>query len=350
MTRRKGGYGGKPGFPSVRSPAKAAAEWQLRRLCRLLAMTALFSVSVSASHAQTYPSRPIRLIVAVAPGGGTDIISRLLATRLTEFLGQNVIVDNRGGGNFIIGTQLAARAQPDGYTLLMATNASHAINPGLFRDLPYDPIKDFTPIVAVGYVPTVLVVMPTFPAKSVQEFIAHAKAQDGKLTHGSSGTGGTGHLTAELFKTATGIRAIHVPYKSDGPALIDLLGGQLSFMFPNMPSVPPYLKAGRLRALAVTSAKRSPALPDTPSLIESGIKVEVTGWYCMLGPAGMPKALVTRLNAESNRILTQPDFLERLGTLGATTLGGTPDQVTALIRSDMAKYAKAIKDSGAKPD
>jgi tripartite-type tricarboxylate transporter receptor subunit TctC len=290
------------------------------------------------------------MIVAVAPGGGTDIISRLLATRLTESFGQTVIVDNRGGGNFIIGTSIAAKAAPDGYTLLMATNASHAINPGLFRDLPYDSIRDFTPIVAVAYVPTVLVVTPAFPAKSVQDFIAYAKAQDGKLTHGSSGSGGTGHLTAELFKTATGIRAIHVPYKSDGPALIDLLGGQLSFMFPNMPAIVPHVKSGRLRALAITSGQRSPVLPEAPTLNESGIKLEVTGWYCVMGPAGMPKPVVAKLNTEINRILSLPDFNERLAGLGATVMGGTPEEVTALIRSDVAKYAKAIRDSGAKPD
>jgi tripartite-type tricarboxylate transporter receptor subunit TctC len=232
----------------------------------------------------------------------------------------------------------------------MATNASHAINPGLFTDLPYDPIKDFTPIVAVAYVPTVLVVTPTFPAKNVRDFIAHAKAQEGKLTHGSSGTGGTGHLTAELFKTATGIRAVHVPYKSDGPALIDLLGGQISFMFPNMPAAVPHVKSGKLRGLAVTSARRSPALPDAPTLIESGIKLEVTGWYCLMAPAGVPQSIVARLNGEVNRMLGQPDFLERLSALGATTMGGPPEQVTALIKSDMAKYAKAIRDSGAKPD
>jgi tripartite-type tricarboxylate transporter receptor subunit TctC len=273
-----------------------------------------------------------------------------VATRLTESLGQTVIVDNRGGGNFIIGTSLAAKASPDGYTLLMATNASHAINPGLFRDLPYDPIRDFTPIVAVAYVPTVLVVAPTFPAKTVQDFVAHAKAQDGKLTHGSSGSGGTGHLAAELFKTATGIRAVHVPYKSDGPALIDLLGGQISFMFPNMPAIVPHVKAGRLRALAITSSKRSPVLPDAPTLNEAGIKLEVTGWYCVMAPGGLPKQITAKLNGEINRILGLPDFTERLAALGATVMGGTPEQVTALVKSDMAKYAKAIKDSGAKPD
>ena len=314
----------------------------------------LLLIAVLLSHAsavaQTYPTRPVRMVVAVAPGGGTDIISRLIAARLTDVFGQQVIVDNRGGGNFIIGTQIAAKAAPDGYTLLMATNASHAINPGLFRDLPYDPIRDFTPIVAVAYVPTVLVVAPTFPATTVKDFIAHAKAQEGKLTHGSSGTGGTGHLTAELFKTATGMRAVHVPYKSDGPALVDLLGGQISFMFPNMPAVVPHVKSGKLRALAVTSAKRSPALPDTPTLIESGIKLEVTGWYCLMGPTGVPQPIVARLNGEVNKMLSHPDFLERLSALGATTMGGAPEQVTVLIKSDMGKYAKAIRDSGAKPD
>jgi tripartite-type tricarboxylate transporter receptor subunit TctC len=290
------------------------------------------------------------MIVAVAPGGGTDIIARMVASRLTENLGQTVVVDNRSGGNSIIGTSIVARAAPDGYTLLMATNASHAINPGLFPDLPYDPIKSFTPIIAVAGVPTVLVVTQAFPAKTVQDFLAYAKAQDGKLNHGSSGTGGTGHLTAELFKAATGIHAQHIPYKSDGPALTDLMGGQLSFMFPNMPAVVPYVKAGRLRALAVSSAKRSPMLPDAPTLLESGIRVEINGWYCVLGPAGMPAPVVTLLNSNLNKILSQPDFVEKLANLGATPMAGTPEQVVSLIKSDMVKYAKAIKDSGTKPD
>jgi tripartite-type tricarboxylate transporter receptor subunit TctC len=290
------------------------------------------------------------MIVPVAPGGGTDIIARLVAARLTENLGQTVIVDNRGGGSSIIGVSIVTHAAPDGYTLLMATNASHAINVGLFPDLPYDPIRNFTPVIRVADVPTVLVVTQAFPAKTVQDFIAYAKAQDGKLNHGSSGTGGTGHLVAELFKTATGMRAQHIPYKSDGPALTDLMGGQLSFMFPNMPSIVPYVKAGRLRALAVSSAKRSPMLPDTPTLLESGIKVEITGWYCVMGPAGMPNAVVTALNSNINKILSQPDFVEKLSNLGATPMAGTPEQVVSLIKSDIVKYAKAIKDSGAKPD
>jgi tripartite-type tricarboxylate transporter receptor subunit TctC len=288
--------------------------------------------------------------VALAPGGGTDIISRLVAARLTESLGQNVLVENRSGGNAIIGTAFVAKAAPDGYTLLTATNASHAINPGLFRDLPYDPIKDFTPVAALGGVPTVLVVAPAFPAQNVKDFIAYGIAQDGKLNHGSSGIGGTGHLTAELFKAATGMRGMHVPYKSDGPALVDLLGGQLSFMFPNMPAIVPYVKAGRLHALAISSAKRSAILPDTPTLMELGIKLEINGWYCIMGPAGMPKPVVARLNAEINKILAQPDFVEQLAGQGVTPMGGTPEQVVALIKSDMAKYAKAIQESGAKPE
>jgi tripartite-type tricarboxylate transporter receptor subunit TctC len=307
-------------------------------------------ISAPIVQAQSYPSRPVRLIVALAPGGGTDIISRLVAARLTESLGQNVLVENRSGANAIIGTTFVAKAPPDGYTLLTATNASHAINPGLFADLPYDPIKDFTPIAALGGVPTVLVVAPAFPAQNVKELIAYGIAQDGKLNHGSSGIGGTGHLTAELFKAATGMRGMHVPYKSDGPALVDLLGGQLSFMFPNMPAVVPYVKAGRLRALAITSAMRSPILPETPTLMELGIKVEINGWYCVMGPAGMPKPVVARLNAEINKILAQADFVEQLASQGVTPMGGTPEQVVALIKSDMAKYAKAIQESGAKAE
>jgi tripartite-type tricarboxylate transporter receptor subunit TctC len=307
-------------------------------------------ISAPAVHAQSYPVRPVRMLVAVAPGGGTDIVARLVAARLTESVGQTIVVDNRSGGSSIIGTTIAAKAAPDGYTLLLATNASHAINPGLFRELPYDPIRDFTPVAAIAGVPAVLVVTPAFPAQTLKDFIAYGIAQNGKLNHGSSGTGGTGHLTAEIFKAATGMRALHVPYKSDGPALVDLLGGQLSFMFPNMPAIVAYVKAGRLRALAVTSARRSPILPDVPTLMEHGINMEIIGWYCVLGPAGMPAPVVTRLNAEINKILVQPDLIERLTGLGATAMGGTPEQVVALIKSDMAKYAKAIRDSGARPD
>ncbi len=316
------------------------------------AAVALACAACATAWAQTqaYPSRPIRLVVPNAPGGGTDIVSRVLAARLTETLGQSVIVDNRGGGSAIIGSMIVAKATPDGYTLITATNASHAINPGLFPDLPYDPIKDFTPIIAIGGVPSVLVVAPAFPAKNVKEFIAYGMTQDGKLNHGSSGTGGTGHLTAEIFKSVTGMRATHVPYKSDGPALIDLMGGHLSFTFANMPGVVTFVKAGRLRALALTSPKRSPVMPDVPTLLESGLKVEVLPWYCVMGPAGLPKPVVDKLNAEINKVLKEADFQERLVGLGATVIGGAPQQVVDIIRTDLPKYGKAIKDSGAKPD
>ena len=324
---------------------------QVRTLLRRSAVALACALTVAAAQAEdAYPSRPIRLVVPNAPGGGTDIISRLLAARLTESLGQSVIVDNRGGGSAIIGSMIVAKATPDGYTLITATNASHAINVGLFPDLPYDPLKDFTQIIALAGVPSVLVVTPTFPAKNIKDFVAYGLAQDGKLNHGSSGTGGTGHLTAEIFKTATGMRATHVPYKSDGPALIDLMGGQLAFTFANMPGVVTYVKAGRLRALAITAPKRSPVMPDVPTLMESGYKVEVLPWYCTMGPAGLPKPVVTKLNTEINKVLKQPEFLERLVGLGATVIGGPPEQVTAIIRTDIAKYGKAIRDSGATPD
>ncbi len=316
----------------------------------LALLLALTGCTTALAQSQPYPSRPIRLVVPNAPGGGTDIVSRLLAARLSETLGQSVIVDNRAGGSAIIGSMIVAKATPDGYTLLTATNASHAINPGLFPDLPYDPLKDFTPIVAIGGVPSVLVVAPAFPAKNVKEFLAYGMAQDGKLNHGSSGTGGTGHLTAEIFKSVTGMRATHVPYKSDGPALIDLMGGHLSFTFANMPGVVTFVKTGRLRPLAVTSPTRSPVMPDVPTLLESGFKVEVLPWYCVLGPAGLPKPIVDRLNTEINKVLKEPAFQERLVGLGATVIGGAPQQVVDIIRADLPKYGKAIKDSGAKPD
>jgi tripartite-type tricarboxylate transporter receptor subunit TctC len=306
------------------------------------------------------------MLVAVAPGGGTDIIARLVAARLTESVGQTIVVDNRSGGSSIIGTTIAAKALPDGYTLLLATNASHAINPGLFRELPYDPIKDFTPIVAVAGVPTALVVTPAFPAQNLKDFIAYGVAQNGKLNHGSSGTGGTGHLTAEIFKAATGMQAEHVPYKSDGPALVDLLGGQLSFMFPNMPAIVPYVKAGRLHALAVTSARRSSILPEVPTLMERGIPLGVPVGAELLGrdyseplllslayafeqatkmrkaPLSTPKEVLAQLNGEVIKIFRLPDLKERLAALGLEPAGAPLSNTNTYIKSEIDRWARVV--------
>ena len=324
---------------------RRCAAWSL-----LLLATALAGVPFTAIGAETYPSRPLRLVVPYAPGGSTDILGRLIGAKLTEAWGQQVVIDNRPGGNGMIGSTIVAKAPADGYTLLMATNGSHGINMSLYPNVPYHPLKDFTPLVAVAGVPMVLVVTPAMPAKSAKELVSYALAQDGKLNYGSAGTGSTGHLTAEIFNTATGVRGQHIPYKSDGPALIDLMGGQFAFIFSNMPAVVPHVKAGRLRALAISTTQRSALLPDVPTLTELGIKVEIIPWYGVMGPAGMPKPVAVTLHAGINRILESPDFKERLVSLGATVMGGTPEQFVALIQSDLAKYAKAVKDSGAKPD
>ncbi len=312
----------------------------------LLAAAAPFA----ASGAEPYPVRPLRLVVPYAPGGSTDILGRLIGAKLSETWGQQVVIDNRPGGNAMIGSLIVAKSAPDGYTLLMATNGSHGINMSLYPNVPYDPLKDFTPLVAAAGVPMVLVVASASPAKSAKELVSYALAQDGKLNYGSAGTGSTGHLTAEIFRTATGVKGQHVPYKSDGPALVDLIGGQFAFIFSNMPAVVPHVKGGRVRALAVSVNQRSPLLPDVPTLKELGIKVEIVPWYGVMGPAGIPKPVAAKLNTGINRVLESPEFKERLVSLGATVIGGTPEQFVALIQSDIAKYAKAVKDSGAKPD
>ncbi|MGH8619512.1 MAG: Bug family tripartite tricarboxylate transporter substrate binding protein [Burkholderiales bacterium] len=323
----------------------------------MLRCAALFSLllaaaaaPVTATGAETYPSRPLRLVIPYAPGGSTDILGRLIGAKLSETWGQQVVIDNRPGGNAMIGSTIVAKAPADGYTLIMATNGSHGINMSLYPNVPYDPLKDFTPLIAVAGVPMVLVVTSATPVKSAKELVSYALAQDGKVNYGSAGTGSTGHLTAEIFKTATGIKGQHIPYKSDGPALVDLMGGQFTFIFSNMPAVVSYVKAGRVRALAVSVSQRSPLLPDVPTLTELGIKVEIIPWYGVMGPAGISKPVAAKLNAGINRVLESPEFKERLVSLGATVMGGTPEQFVALIQSDIEKYAKAVKDSGAKPD
>ena len=301
--------------------------------------------------AQSYPTRPVRLIVAYAPGGSTDILARYLGVKLTEAWGQQVVIDNRPGGGGIIGTVIVQNANPDGYTLLMGTNGSHGINSSLFQKLPYDAVKDFAPVTVIAAVPMVLVVNANNPAKTVAELVATAKSLGDRMNYGSAGTGSTGHLAAEIFKSATGIKPVHLPYKSDGPVMVDLIGGRFAFSFSNMPATVAHIQGGRVRALGVSFRERSPALPDVPTIIEAGVPgFEIIPWYGVLAPAATPRAIVAKLGADINRVLGQPDFRERLSGLGATALGGTPERFAELIRSDVAKYAKAVKDSGTKVD
>jgi len=298
---------------------------------------------------QEYPNRPIRLISPFPPGGFNDILSRLVGQKLTEAWGQQVVVDNRPGANMIVGTTVVAKAAPDGYTMVMAA-IPHAINPSLYK-LPYDPIKDFTPIVLICSVPNLLVVHPTIPATTVKELVAYAKANPGKLTFGSTGSGGSSHMAGELLKVTAGIDMVHVPYKGAGPALTDLIAGRLQVYIGATISVLPHTRSGKLRALGVTTAKRVSTLPDVPTVIEAGVPgFEVSSWYGLLGPAGMSPALVKRINAEVRRIPEMPDVKERLLRDGAEPSGTTPEEFAAAIREDIRKWMHVVKVTGAKPD
>jgi len=301
--------------------------------------------------AQTYPTKPIRLVVPFPPGGATDILARDVAQKLTEAWGQSVIVDNRPGAGGNIGSELVAKSAPDGYTLEMGTVGTHAINASLYAKMPYDHVKDFTPVILVAGVPNVLVVNPSLPANSVAELIAYAKANPGKLNFASSGNGTSIHLSGELFKVMAGVQITHIPYKGSAPALQDLVGGQVQMMFDNLPPSLPQIKAGKLRALAVTSAARASALPDVPTLAESGLPgFEASSWFGILAPAGTPAPIVAKLNAEIARYLATPEAKEKLAKQGANAAGGTPDDFAKHIAAETAKWAKVVKDSGAKID
>src|SRR4051812_40289628 len=302
---------------------------------RRLIMTTLAAALLAAvAQAQTYPTRPIRFIVPFAPGGSTDTLARTLATKLTEALGQQVVVDNRAGGNGNIGTDLVAHAVPDGYTILLGYIANLAIGPSLYAKLPFDPVKDLAPVTQLAVAPNILVVHPSVPAKNFKEFIAYAKANPQKVNFASAAVASPGHLAGELLNHAAGIHMQHVPYKGSGQAVVDLVGGQVQVMVSGMSSVMPHIKAGRLRALAVTGAQRSPAVPDIPTIAESGFpKFEATAWYGVLVPARTPKAIVTRLHDETVRALKMPDVKERLEFVGFEIVGSTPAQFAAYIQS-----------------
>ena len=310
-----------------------------------------FALVTALAHAQTYPTKPIRLVVPFPPGGATDILARDVAQKLTEAWGQSVIVDNRPGAGGNIGSELVAKSAPDGYTLEMGTVGTHAINASLYAKMPYDHVKDFTPVILVAGVPNVLVVNPAVPANSVAELVAYAKANPGKLNFASSGNGTSIHLSGELFKVMAGVQITHIPYKGSAQALQDLLAGQVQLMFDNLPPSLPQIKAGKLRALAVTSATRAPALPDVPTLAESGLPgFEASSWFGILAPAGTPAPIVAKLNAEVANWLATPEAKEKLLKQGANPAGGTPQDFAKHIAAETAKWAKVVKDSGAKID
>lgn len=323
-----------------------------RHLLGALIGTAALGWSAAPVHAEDkFPSKPITIIVPFSAGGTTDILARIVGVKLGETTGQTVIIDNRPGAGGNIGSSMVSKAKPDGYTLLMGTVGTHAINQTLYPKLNFDPIKDFAPLTRVANLPNLLVVHPSVPVKTVQDLISYAKANPGKLNFGSSGNGSSIHLSGELFKNMTGVDMQHVPYKGSAPAVTDLLGGQISMMFDNMPSAIQHVKSGKLRPIAVTTAKRSPALPNVPTIAEAGVKgYEATSWFGLLAPAGTPPAVVNRLNADLVKILAMPDVKKQMAEQGADAYSETPAAFAGFIKSETAKWAKVVKASGAVVD
>ena len=298
-----------------------------------------------------YPTKPVRFIVPQAAGGSTDILSRTVGQKLSEAFGQPVVMDNRSGANGIVGVDMVAKAPADGYTLLSGGTGTIAINVSLYNKIPYDPIKDFAPVVNLAYSTSVLVVHPSVAAKSIADLIALAKAKPGELRYASAGNGSSPHLSAEVFKSVASVNVTHVPYKGSTPGVTATVSGETSMMFTGVASALAHIKAGRLRALSVNGPKRSPALPEVPTAGSSGLPgFEVDFWIGILAPAGTPAAVVSKLNTEVNRILAQDDVKNRLVALGADAIGGSAQAFGELIKSDVARWAKAIKASGAKPD
>lgn len=305
----------------------------------------------TAAFAQTnYPAKPVRLVAPFTAGGPVDITARILAQKLTDAWSQQVVVENRTGASGMIGSELVAKSPADGYTLLV-NSSIHVIVPSLFPRMAYDPIRDFAPITVVSSSPLLLVVTPSLPVKNVKEFIALAKARPGELSFASSGSGSSTHLTAELFKTVTRTSMVHVPYKGQSQALTDVISGQLPFMFNSLPPVLEFVKAKRLRVLAITSEKRYALLPEVPTFAESGYKELITGsWYAIWAPAKTPEALVARLNADIVKIVNLPDVRGRIQELGGEPVGSTPAEFDAYQKADMARWAQVVKDSGAKAE
>ena len=307
--------------------------------------------AIAATTTQSYPTKPIRFIVPFAPGGSTDTLARTVGQKLSDALGHQVVIDNRSGGNGNIGMEIVARAAPDGHTIVLGYIANLGIGPSVFATLPFDPVKDYAPITQLAASPNIFVAHPSVPAKSFKEFIAYAKANPKKINFASAAVASLGHLAGELLNASAGIKMQHVPYKGSGQAVIDLLAGQVQVMFSGMSSVMPHLKAGKLRPLAVTGAQRSPAVPEVPTIAESGFPgFEATAWYGVLAPAGTPKPVVIRLHDEIVRVLKMPDVKERLENVGFELVGGTPEAFGAYIKTEIQKWAKVVKASGIKAE
>jgi tripartite-type tricarboxylate transporter receptor subunit TctC len=318
-------------------------------ICRLaLSITVLWPLL---TVAQSYPAKPIRIVVPFPAGGSVDILARTIGQKFTEAWGHPTIIENRAGGSSNIGSEFVAKSAPDGYTLLAATSTALAVNPSLFPKLGFDPQRDFAPITLATYIPSILVVHPSLPAKNVTELIALAKARANQLNYASAGSGTPGHLGMELFKTLTGTQIIHVPYKGGAPAVADTVGGQVMMDLAVVPDSLPFVKGGRLRALGVSTFKRSSIVPEIPTIAESGVPgYEVIGWYGFLAPAGTPRDIVTKLHDEIVRALHLPDIKERLVGLGFEVAGDTPEQFGNWMKTERVKWAKVIRDSGAKAE
>jgi tripartite-type tricarboxylate transporter receptor subunit TctC len=317
------------------------------RIVAALLLFPLVLLHAGPARAQDYPRKPVRLIVPFAPGGGNDTVARAIAQNVGASLGQPVIVDNRAGAGGVVGAELAAKSPPDGYTLFLGGVGSHAVHPNQHARLPYDPVGDFAPISLIASAPSVLVVHPSVAAGTLGEFTALAKAHPGKLNYASNGNGSSAQLAAVMYESMAGVRMVHVPYKGLAPALADLLGGEVQAMFSSVVAIVPHIKAGRLRALAVTGKRRSPLLPELPTIAESGLPdYEAGSWYGILAPAGTPREIVSKLHGEVVRALAQPEIRERLAGEGAELIGSTPEEFAAHIGSELARMGKLVRGAG----
>jgi tripartite-type tricarboxylate transporter receptor subunit TctC len=314
----------------------------VKPLVRFAALAVALGIA-SAAWAQAYPQKAVRMVVPFAPGGTTDIVARLIAAKMGPALGQSVVIDNRPGANGIVGSEVVAKAAPDGYTLMMGYLGNLAMNPALYAKLPYDPIRDYVPVTLVASTTQAIVVNPALPARTVKELVALAKAQPGQLHYASAGVGAPSHLSGELFKQMTGIDMVHVPYKGGGALMTDLISGQVKVSFGGLAAALPHVKSGKLRLLAVASAKRSPAVPDVPAVAETVPGFDVPSWLGIVAPAGTPRPIVERLHGEIAKVLATDEIKERLATEGGEVIAGGPEEFAAYLKSEIAKWDKVIK-------